>query len=73
MKRGHVPLRTCKGCGRKAPRHELWRLSLDQGMLVAGEKGQFPGKGIYSCRETACRERLSAKIEKTRKKTHLLR
>ena len=50
----HVPIRTCAGCGRKTPQHELLRFRAQDGALVAGSG---PGRGTYTCRRLACFER----------------
>ncbi len=50
-----VPVRTCAGCGRKAPQPELLRFAARDGRLVAGR--QEPGRGAYTCRRLACFER----------------
>jgi predicted RNA-binding protein YlxR (DUF448 family) len=50
-----VPIRTCAGCGRKAPKAELLRFS-----AVAGELRAAPescGRGVYTCRRLSCFER----------------
>jgi predicted RNA-binding protein YlxR (DUF448 family) len=49
------PERTCAGCGRKAPQHELVRFTAREGTLVAG-RGE-PGRGVYTCRRLSCFER----------------
>jgi predicted RNA-binding protein YlxR (DUF448 family) len=48
-------LRTCAGCGRKAPQPELVRFSAPAGTLVQGRTQ--PGRGAYTCRRLACFER----------------
>jgi predicted RNA-binding protein YlxR (DUF448 family) len=48
-------IRSCIGCGRKAPQHEFLRFVAKDGRLVAGE-GQ-PGRGAYTCRRLSCFER----------------
>jgi len=50
-----LPERTCAGCGRKAPQHELVRFAARAGRLVAGRA--VPGRGVYTCRRLACFER----------------
>ena len=50
----HVPIRSCAGCGRKAPQHELIRFRAKDGELVTGAG---PGRGTYTCRRLACFER----------------
>ncbi|MGA9762798.1 MAG: YlxR family protein [Gaiellaceae bacterium] len=55
-----VPIRTCAGCGRKAPRIELLRFACVSGELKAVPESR--GRGAYTCRQTACFERaLTAK------------
>ena len=49
-----VPIRTCAGCGRKAPKGELIRFTAAGGVLAAGVG---PGRGAYTCRRLACFER----------------
>ena len=66
MRRGHVPERTCKGCGRKSPRFDLLRFVVVEGSLVEDQRGGAPGRGIYCCNQIICRERL-AKSKKIRK------
>jgi predicted RNA-binding protein YlxR (DUF448 family) len=50
-----VPVRTCVGCGRKAPQLELLRFVARQGVLTPGPRE--PGRGAYTCRRLACFER----------------
>ena len=50
----HVPVRTCAGCGRKAPQGELLRFRAQDGELVTGAG---PGRGVYTCRRLSCFER----------------
>jgi predicted RNA-binding protein YlxR (DUF448 family) len=52
------PIRTCAGCGRKAPRAELLRFVSRSGELTQAPKG--PGRGVYTCRRLACFERAQA-------------
>ncbi|MCL1981176.1 MAG: DUF448 domain-containing protein [Proteobacteria bacterium] len=68
MRRGHVPLRTCRGCGRKGPQAELLRFIVADGVLTEDQRGVLAGRGIYCCNHTTCRERL-AKSKKIRKRT----
>jgi uncharacterized protein len=51
----HRPVRTCAGCGRKAPQSELIRFVAKGGTLAPG-RGE-PGRGVYTCRRLACFER----------------
>ncbi|ADW19047.1 ribosomal protein L7Ae family protein [Desulfobulbus propionicus DSM 2032] len=59
MNRGHVPQRTCRGCGRKGPRAGLLRFVVIGGRLVEDQQGGMPGKGVYCCDQDVCRERLA--------------
>ena len=49
-----TPVRTCAGCGRKAPQRELQRFHAEAGALVP-DAG--PGRGAYTCRRLQCFER----------------
>ena len=53
------PVRTCSGCGRKAPREELVRFVAREGSLVPGLRE--PGRGVYTCRRLPCFERARAR------------
>ena len=50
-----VSIRTCAGCGRKAPQEELLRFVARDGVLTPSPKGS--GRGVYTCRRLACFER----------------
>jgi predicted RNA-binding protein YlxR (DUF448 family) len=54
-----IPIRTCVGCGRKAPQPELFRFTSSGGSLQLDPKG--PGRGAYTCRRLACFERAAAR------------
>jgi predicted RNA-binding protein YlxR (DUF448 family) len=49
------PIRTCVGCGRKAPQSELVRFTAQAGALTPGRTE--PGRAAYTCRRLACYER----------------
>jgi uncharacterized protein len=53
-----TPVRTCAGCGRKAPQQELQRFRAEQGELVPGSG---PGRSVYTCRRLACFERAATR------------
>jgi uncharacterized protein len=53
------PIRSCVGCGRKAPQGELLRFVAKDGTLVPGA-GE-PGRGAYTCRRLSCFERALAR------------
>jgi uncharacterized protein len=50
-----APIRTCAGCGRKAPQAELLRFVAREGVLTHSPQG--PGRGVYTCPRLACFER----------------
>ena len=52
------PIRTCAGCGRKAPQRELVRFVAPNGVLTPGARQ--PGRGVYTCRRLPCFERAAA-------------
>jgi predicted RNA-binding protein YlxR (DUF448 family) len=52
-------MRTCAGCGRKAPQSELIRFVAQEGSLAPAAKA--PGRGVYTCRRLACFERAAAR------------
>jgi uncharacterized protein len=54
-----VAVRTCVGCGRKAPKDEFLRFVAPNGMLDLGSAD--PGRGAYTCRRLACFERAVSK------------
>ncbi|HEV7363781.1 MAG TPA: YlxR family protein [Solirubrobacteraceae bacterium] len=41
------PLRRCVGCGRSAPKRELARLVVRDGVVVADPDAHAPGRGAY--------------------------
>ena len=49
------PIRTCAGCGRRAPQAELLRFVALDGTLTHSPNGA--GRGVYTCRRLACFER----------------
>jgi predicted RNA-binding protein YlxR (DUF448 family) len=53
------PVRTCAGCGRKAPQLELVRFVERDGALAHGRTE--PGRGVYTCRRLACFERAASR------------
>lgn len=67
MRRGHVPVRTCRGCGRKGPQATLIRLGVAAGGLVEDQDKQLAGKGFYCCDQQECRARMAKKVRKVLK------
>jgi uncharacterized protein len=53
------PIRTCVGCGRKAPQRELFRFVARDGALAVDPRAS--GRGAYTCRRLACFERAAAR------------
>jgi predicted RNA-binding protein YlxR (DUF448 family) len=53
------PVRTCVGCGRRAPQRDLLRFVASGGELAPGRTR--PGRGAYTCRRLACFERAAAR------------
>jgi predicted RNA-binding protein YlxR (DUF448 family) len=51
-------IRTCAGCGRKAPKAELYRFVERAGVLVRGSGED--GRGVYTCKRLPCFERAAA-------------
>jgi uncharacterized protein len=49
------PIRTCAGCGRKAPKADLYRFVERAGVLVRGNGEE--GRGVYTCTRLSCFER----------------
>jgi uncharacterized protein len=56
---GHRPVRTCIGCGRKAPKDELLRFLAVDGSVVADSKA--PGRAAYTCARLSCFERAASR------------
>jgi predicted RNA-binding protein YlxR (DUF448 family) len=54
------PIRTCVGCGRKAPQRELVRFVAPNGLLERDEGRRAPGRGAYTCGRPVCFERAVA-------------
>ena len=57
--KGHVPTRTCAGCGARAPKGELIRFVARDGELARGD-GE-PGRGVYTHRRLSCFERAASR------------
>jgi predicted RNA-binding protein YlxR (DUF448 family) len=53
----YSPVRTCAGCGRRAPQAELQRYHASGGELVPG---RGLGRGVYTCNRLPCFERAHA-------------
>ena len=58
------PIRSCIGCGRKAPQGQLLRFAAVDGQLVPG--AGIPGRGAYTCRRLPCFERAVSRRAFTR-------
>ena len=55
-----VPIRTCAGCGGKAPQAELIRFVARGGQLARARPGDA-GRSVYTHRRLACFERALAR------------
>ncbi len=55
------PIRTCVGCGRKAPQRELARFAAPTGVLEPDDGRTLPGRGAYTCRRPSCFEKAEAR------------
>jgi predicted RNA-binding protein YlxR (DUF448 family) len=55
------PVRTCVGCGRKAPQRELLRFVAADGQLEHDPAGRRPGRGAYTCARRVCFERAQSR------------
>ena len=55
------PIRTCVGCGRKAPQRELVRYVAPAGTLVVDRERRLPGRGAYTCRRPSCFEKAESR------------
>ncbi len=51
-----TPVRTCAGCGRRAPLRELQRYTAPEGLLDPDSSLARPGRGVYTCPSAACFE-----------------
>ncbi|MBU1944684.1 MAG: YlxR family protein [Actinobacteria bacterium] len=52
-----TPVRTCAGCGKRRPKHEMIRVGLDRdGEFLLGGAGKVPGRGVYLCPDGRCVE-----------------
>ena len=56
------PIRTCIGCGRKAPQGELVRFVAPEGLLRRDEALRSSGRGAYTCPRPACFERAASRL-----------
>jgi predicted RNA-binding protein YlxR (DUF448 family) len=56
---GNQPIRSCAGCGRKAPQSSLLRFAAQNGVLAQGR--ELPGRGAYTCHRLQCFERARAR------------
>ena len=55
----HVPERTCIGCRRRAPRHELVRFAAvrdGERLVLVRDDGGLGGRGVYTCASRTCFE-----------------
>ncbi len=55
------PIRTCVGCGRKAPQRELLRFGAPTGVLELDGGHRLTGRGAYTCRRPSCFEKAESR------------
>ena len=54
-KKGHIPERTCIGCGKKLPKYAMLRFVFrPPDELIFDRKYREPGRGAYICPDVAC-------------------
>jgi predicted RNA-binding protein YlxR (DUF448 family) len=54
-KKGHVPVRTCIGCGEKKKKEEMtWVAQGPEGMVWVNGKKPHQGRGFYLCPDLRC-------------------
>jgi predicted RNA-binding protein YlxR (DUF448 family) len=61
IRKAHVPLRMCMGCGERAPQAELVRVASGAGGMLERVEGRRQGRSGYLHRRTACWERFAAR------------
>lgn len=52
----HVPIRSCVGCRRRAPRATLVRLAVVDGRVEVDREGCLGGRGAWVCPDANCLE-----------------
>ncbi|RJQ47271.1 MAG: YlxR family protein [Gaiellales bacterium] len=60
VRRGHVPLRTCAGCGRRRAARELVRFAVSsdgRACLALDADGLAGGRGVWVCPSRECLEK----------------
>ncbi len=67
MKKGHVPIRKCAGCGKKAEKKEFIRIVKQNDALIIDESKKLDGRGVYLCFNSECLKeaRKKRRIERT--------
>ena len=56
----HVPVRQCMGCREHKPKTELLRVVRSpDGEVSLDATGRKPGRGVYLCKDPACRKRVA--------------
>lgn len=53
-KKGHIPIRTCIGCGEKKPKRELIRIVRQDDKIIIDTTGKASGRGAYICVSLDC-------------------
>ncbi len=65
-----VSIRTCLGCGKKAPKTSMLRFAWYNWHLMQDNKGFVNGRGVYSCDNESC---IQALVDNPRKVAGALR
>ena len=64
LKKKHIPIRTCVGCGERKAKFELVRIAFDDtGNILLDPRQKLPGRGAYLCKNETCYE-IAAKRKK---------
>jgi|YelNatPaOPRAMG01_1025707.scaffolds.fasta_scaffold01331_15 predicted RNA-binding protein YlxR (DUF448 family) len=53
-KKGHIPIRTCIGCGEKKPKREMIRIVRQEENIFIDPTGKASGRGAYICVNLDC-------------------
>lgn len=70
MAGGHVPMRMCVVCRRRAPKKALLRYAATEtdSALMPDPKQTAPGRGVYHCDAPSCQEAFTRRLTKRKLK-----
>lgn len=57
----HIPERMCIGCRKMAPKHELIKVVMSDGIVQIDPESKKAGRGAYFCRDIKCIENAKKK------------